>query len=167
MINRLITKDKLVINYKVRGLCTTPYPNHPKGCPNFYKNRPDCPPQAPKIEDFFDLHYPIGIVYVTLDFLSHRNKMKQLHPKWSDRQVDCCLYWQPKLNKLLKEKVYEGLRQYHREICSKRASLSCQATFCPEAMGVNVTASMKNIGITLEWPPKNIVRKVALIGVKK
>jgi hypothetical protein len=40
-------------------------------------------------------------------------------------------------------------------------------SYCPEAMGVNVTATMKNLGVELEWPPKNIVRKVAIIGVRK
>jgi hypothetical protein len=28
------------------------------------------------------------------------------------------------------------------------------ATDCPEAMGVNVTATMKNCGVELEWPLK-------------
>ena len=42
-----------------------------------------------------------------------------------------------------------------------------KTSFCPEAMGVNVTATMKNIGVTLEWPPQEVVRKVAIIGVRK
>ena len=40
-------------------------------------------------------------------------------------------------------------------------------TFCPEAMGVNVTATMKNLGVKLEWPPETVVHKVAIIGVRK
>jgi hypothetical protein len=33
-------------------------------------------------------------------------------------------------------------------------------------MGVNVTATLKDAGIELEWPPKKFVRQVALAGVK-
>jgi hypothetical protein len=36
------------------------------------------------------------------------------------------------------------------------------ATMCPEAMGVNVTATMKEIGIQLEWPPKRWAHQVAM-----
>ncbi|HUS88307.1 MAG TPA: hypothetical protein VMW91_02880 [Desulfosporosinus sp.] len=42
-----------------------------------------------------------------------------------------------------------------------------KTTYCPEAMGVNVTATMKNLGIELEWPPQNVVHKVAIIGIRK
>lgn len=39
--------------------------------------------------------------------------------------------------------------------------------FRPEAMGVNVSLTMKNAGLILEWPPRNIVHKIAFIGVLK
>lgn len=42
-----------------------------------------------------------------------------------------------------------------------------KTTYCPEAMGVNVTATMKNLGVTLEWPPQKVVYKVAIIGTIK
>ena len=35
---------------------------------------------------------------------------------------------------------------------------------CPEANGVNVTRTLKEYGIELEWPPKRIVRQIAIIG---
>jgi hypothetical protein len=31
-------------------------------------------------------------------------------------------------------------------------------------MGVNVTATMDNAGIMLEWPPKNVAYQIALAG---
>jgi hypothetical protein len=40
------------------------------------------------------------------------------------------------------------------------------ATQCAEAMGVNFTETMRiNCGIELEWPPKETVYKISLIGV--
>ena len=38
------------------------------------------------------------------------------------------------------------------------------ATFCPEAMGVNVTQTLKEAGVELEWPPEKTVIKVAFVG---
>ena len=34
----------------------------------------------------------------------------------------------------------------------------------PEAGGVDVTATMKKIGVNLEWPPEHMVYLVALVG---
>ena len=38
---------------------------------------------------------------------------------------------------------------------------------CPEAAGVNVTATMASIDIDLEWPPVTVAYQVALAGIKK
>lgn len=149
---------EIVIDYSVRELCYRPYPNHPKGCPNYGK-RPKCPPRGPKVEDVFDVTNGFTIVYVSLDFAAHRRKMKSKYPNWSQRQIDCCLYWQNSLNKNLRDEVFHLMRG--------RFPSSYKASFCPEAMGVNITATMKNVGIELEWPPQNIVYKVAIIGTRK
>jgi len=37
----------------------------------------------------------------------------------------------------------------------------------PEAMGVNVTETMKRVGIELEWPPVNVAYQIALAGIFK
>jgi hypothetical protein len=34
----------------------------------------------------------------------------------------------------------------------------------PEAAGVNITATMKSIGIDLEWPPKTVTYQVVVAG---
>jgi predicted metal-binding protein len=151
---------KPVINYTVRSLCFKPYPNHPKGCPNFGK-RDICPPQAPPISSFFDLDKKIMAVVIHFSLELHRQKMLAEHPNWSKRQTDCCLYWQGTVRKQLKQEIAYNLT---------RANLfdggELIATDCPEAMGVDVTATMKKVGIILEWPPEKIVRKIAFIGTQ-
>ena len=37
---------------------------------------------------------------------------------------------------------------------------------CPEGAGVNITTTMKSIGIDLEWPPKRYAYQVVLAGKK-
>lgn len=149
----------VVVDYSVRELCYHPYPNHPKGCPNYGKHG-SCPPKCPRIEDWFDISEGFWVVWIIFDFAAHRRNMRRKHPEWSQRQIDCCLYWQGRANKMLREEVadvkyyLEGRGDWH-------------VSFCPEAMGVNVTATMKNLDVELEWPPETIVYKVAIIGVKK
>ena len=36
--------------------------------------------------------------------------------------------------------------------------------YCPEAMGVNVTETMKNVGIILEWPPETVTYQIVIAG---
>ena len=150
-----LIKD-IVIDSSVRGLCSRPYPNHPKGCPNFGK-RITCPPRCPNFHDYYDISKGFWIVWIEFDFAAHRRRMKKKHPNWSQRQKECCLYWQGTANKMLREAVADV--EYYL-----KGTGNWKTTYCPEAMGVNVTATMKNLDVELEWPPQNIVRKVAIIG---
>jgi len=150
----------IVIDKSVRGLCRRPYPNHPKGCPNYGK-RSTCPPQVKLINEIFDANKGFWIVWVDFDFASHCNNMKTKHPEWTQRQIECCLYWQGTARKMLRGAV-DGIWYYLKDQ-KETWMVNC----IPEAMGVNVTETMKLLGVELEWPPKKIVRKVALLGVER
>lgn len=149
---------KPIINDSVRNLCFKAYRGHPKGCPNFSK-RDICPPKAPRIADCFDLSKRVMAVCVHFNIGQHIEKMRVKHPEWSDRQCACCLYWQGTVRKWLRKEVAYNLS---RTALFDGGELI--STDCPEAMGVDVTATMKQSGIILEWPPKKIVRKIAFIG---
>ncbi len=143
----------LCIDPVVRWWCCMPYPNHPKGCPNFNK-KAQCPPKCPLVGEVLDFNSPLYLVWNEFDFGGHVSRMKSKHPGWSKRQLECCLYWQPKARKALRKKVANFLAD-----CPGNTVF-----FCPEAMGVNVTVSMEAIGITLEWPPVTKTYQVALAG---
>lgn len=84
--------------------------------------------------------------------------MKAIHPGWSQRQVECCLYWQGTARKQLRAEIdifAFSITQYIIQILTR-----------PEANGVNVTATMKTVGIELEWPPNKKAYQVALAGTK-
>jgi len=155
-----------ILDDRIRGLCTRPYPNHPKGCPNFGE-RPDCPPKEKHLEEVFDATQSFWALWAEFDFAAHRAKMQHAHPTWSDRQVDCCLYWQGTVRKFLRHHAQAWLVNHAGRLSKALvARQGIMYTEGPEAMGVNVTATMKKIGVELEWPPKNIVRKIFLAGVK-
>ena len=38
-------------------------------------------------------------------------------------------------------------------------------TMCPEAMGLDVTTTLRNAGVEIEWPPVEKALQVAFVGV--
>ena len=149
-------KVKPVLKKSVRGLCVRPYTNHPRGCPN-YNKRGNCPPKARLLGDIIDLSKPVWLIFNAFDFGSHTKKMRARHPEWTDRQVECCLYWQNTARKQLRDKIADFLAAR-----SKGSHLI--VLDCPEACGVDITATMESIGVKMEWPPVTVAYQVALVG---
>lgn len=152
-----------VMDSRVRGLCVKPYGNNKKGCPNFNdpKHAYRCPPGAPFFDRYFDLSRPIYAVVNDFPYGEHVKRMLATPKKdGSARSLDeakCVLYWQNTARKQLQAKIYAAL-----------ATLpGYEATWCPEGMGVNVTETLAKAGITLEWPPKQIARQVAFLGIRR
>lgn len=141
----------IVESHLMRSLCCHQYYNHPLGCPN-YDKKPGCPPKAKIFDKVYDMSQPIYAIYNTFDLASHIAKMREKHPRWSDRQLKCCLYWQGTARKRLKEQI-RLFRLGHSEFSV------CKT---PEAMGVNLTQTMINVGIELEWPPVNKTYQIVL-----
>jgi len=135
-------------------LCRRRYPNHAKGCPN-YGRKKGCPPTTRRIFDVLDpLAGPIFAIYNRFDLAAHVRRLKARHPGWTDGQLYCCLYWQPRARK--------SLRHHIAFFLWTRPGYHVVAT--PEALGVNVTATMQTAGIELEWPPRKVAYQVVLAG---
>jgi len=134
--------------------CKLSYPNHPKGCPMF-NTRLTCPPQAPHVSKVLDMSQEMWIAYSLFDLKSHKEKMKQLHPQWTERQCQNVLYWQGTSRK-----------QARQIAAALQAALSLDiAIECPEGMGVNVYATMAIHKVPLEKIKElQICRHVILLG---
>lgn len=145
----IVELPEVVVDPKVRGLCVHPYPGHPKGCPNFNR-KAGCPPKCPP----FTLRPPYVALVNEFDLAAHVERMRAKHPTWSMRQFVNCLYWQPGARAQLRRLVVPWLRE-HR---------GWTVASCPEAGGVNVTATLSRVGIQLEWPPRRIARQVVIAG---
>lgn len=152
---------ELVISRKCRGYCKLPYPGHPKGCPN-YGVKPTCPPKREHIEDLIvtSTRRTTWVIYTVFDLQAHVSHMKALHPRWSYRQAACCLYWQAGARRNLEREISRFLAFRPYSIMATGLKI----VRIPEATGVDVTATMKSIGIILEWPPKRDVYQVAVAG---
>ncbi len=143
-----------VIRPEVRGLCARPYAGHPAGCPN-WGARDTCPPAARPLGEVLDLARPVWAIWNRFDVAGHAARMRRRHPDWSHRQVICCRYWQPTARAQLRRRV--------RAFVAEHPALA--VLYTPEACGVDVTATLSSVGVTLEWPPVQWTHQVALAGV--
>ena len=107
------------------------------------------------LDELLDLNQTVYCVWNRFDLGAHVQRMGKRHPDWSDRKLRCVLYWQGTARKQLREKVEAVLAEIQGMI----------ALYCPEASGVDVTATMASIGVELEWPPNQWAYQVALVGV--
>jgi len=151
-----LNKEHIILDERARGeWCLLPYPNHPKGCPNYGKKQ-ICPPFSRPFQDIIEP--PFYIVIESFDLEAQAKKMKKIHPEWSDRQCRNLLYWQKGVVKKLKEKADKFINAQDENLILIEV---------PEANGVNLFKTCENIGIILERSPRNIVRKIMMLGRKK
>jgi predicted metal-binding protein len=145
----MIIKLKSIILLSTNlNLCIKSYPGHSRGCPN-YNHKKGCPPLKYRFNE--KTLPPYYAIINEFNLAKHVARMKSLHPQWSERQLVCCLYWQQTARKQLQSKINEFLNNHNYIVDT-----------CPEASGVNVTQTLQQHGIELEWPPRNIVRQVAI-----
>jgi len=143
----------LVIDEAAREWCKLPYPNHPKGCPN-YGVRDTCPPKIKRIAEVFDLSRPHFFILVEFDLASHVAAMAKKHPNWTDRQCRCVLYWQGKPRSKLKKESKKFVEN----------NPGTSFTTCPEAMGINVFRTCHKHGLMMKKNPQKTVYKISFVG---
>ena len=134
--------------------CSLPYPNHKKGCPNLGKEQ--CPPNAPRFKDIAEP--PYYAVVVSFDLKAHAERMKEKHPKWSERQCRNLLYWQGGVRKKLKNEAYKL-----KEDLKKAFEKPFIVLEIPEANGVNVFTTMSKSGKRMEISKPDTIHKVMLV----
>jgi predicted metal-binding protein len=151
-----------VIDIQMRDLCKRPYHGHPVGCPNYGK-RSICPPESETLDEYFDLAKPVWALWMEFDIAAQAQRMQMRHSNWNWRQLVNCRYWQGTVRKALRTHAAGWMQRAKTAVPEHADKLAIIS--CPEAMGVNVTETMANIGIKLEWPPKQITRLIYLVGV--
>lgn len=154
-----ITRHFVLLNREPIELCQTPYPGHPKGCPNHGK-RKTCPPKAKLWTEKWVRTHHLWVIWTVFDFGKHRRAMRRAHPDWSRRQTECCLYWQGTARRRLKDEIERFLSTEWYDYGLRRMMFKIET--CPEAHGLNVTATMAAIGRILEWPPREKTYQVAV-----
>ena len=146
----MILLNEIVYDERARNgiWCKIPYPDHPKGCPNF----PHCPEKYRDFKDY--MGYKWYAVIEEFDLATHVEKMKEKHPNWTKRQCRNLLYWQNGVRKRLREKAYRNYHPLQGDVLLE----------IPEACGVNVFETMSKVGVIFQRSEPNYVIKVMLIG---
>jgi len=154
-----INPEIIVYERKIQGFCAKKYQGHPHGCPNYGKKE-GCPPGVKLINELFELNNNYNnffLIWIDYNIGAFANKMKKLHPDWTERQCYNPRLWQPTARKMLRAVETVAVAKYKLETILTS----------PEAHGVDVTQLIKDAaGIELEWPPRNTTRVVALGGTK-
>lgn len=143
----------VVIDSRAMGTwCQLSYQNHPKGCPNYAK-RKTCPPFSKPLNDLVES--PFYLVIQNFDIEAQAKRMKERHPNWTEKQSRNCLYWQRGLMKKLRKEAEEFVDRQDNDLMLLEI---------PEANGVDLFNTCKNLGIILERRPRKTIRKMMVIG---
>jgi hypothetical protein len=167
---KIIPLEEVVMDLRARDWCKFPYPDHPKGCPNYGKKE-GCPPSAPIWTDV--MKSPYVMVAVRFNLAEWARQLKEKNPHFTDRQARCCLYWQGMVRKRLKDECKDfvsTLTRYASDMKALGRNLpdpNPVIHYCPEAMGVHVFETCYKNGVKLHKNPQDYVWKVAIIGEKK
>jgi len=144
-----IPSEYIVYDKKILNLCRVPFYNHSKGCPNWNKKE-GCPPNVLLIDKILDFNKELYIIYTEFNVGEFAEKMRLMHPEWHKhpRQWYNPRRWQPKARKLHAKDQLLAMKTGIDTILSSA-----------EANGVNITDTIKNIGIILkwDWPPLHIL----------
>jgi len=160
--------------------CQTPYKNHPNGCPNYHCNW-SCPPYAPKVQEtrnslktftfFWILIMEIPIPKININFIK---KWKTKHDfsritrnlnnfleYFQIQHSDWAVYFCSECRLCLEKK-------YSRCNCpSEPCRFPDKIRISPEAAGIDVFATLKNIDLEMEELPKTNLRRMAMCATDK
>ncbi len=165
-----ILPETIHFTKKTRLWCRLPYPDHPNGCPN-YNNNPVCPPNAPFLSNITDNYNYFYLITGRFNLLSYKESMLQRHPKWSERQATCVLYWQGSAKRHIKDFVKEIYSEHPENsfflLSSgsgyKRLDIQQEKIYSMEAAGIDVFKTLRKNSIKFELKPKRFVLLVNLL----
>ena len=139
-----------------RSMCIRPYKGHKNGCPNFGK-LPTCPPNIPCMYDqMFDMSdvYAVVTTYYLEEYFEERRKKR---PDLPEGQIQNIRNWQPTA---LKENDY-AISEFYRENPNLYIYVSTRLLEC---MGVDVVGTMKEVGLYIKFPVKEIAYRVSFVA---
>jgi predicted metal-binding protein len=142
-----------VCDHRIKAHCLDPYYKHPKGCPN-WGVKIGCPPEAPFFSDVYSKDVYIGAV--KFNFEEYLFSRRQTHPDWTERAIRNPRHWQGH--------VRSEMRQFLFDYLSNHPEINGEILTNPEALGVNLFATCKKVGIQLEQTPQKFVYQVVLIA---
>jgi predicted metal-binding protein len=168
-----ISKDLIIFDPIVQSYC-----NNPEYLCPYYGHSWACPPNAPYLEEEIMNYKKYYLIYTKFDLKGkkHNKHKKSLSYSYMRENME---YEMENFLETHREKFNELriLWDGHCRICEKedkKCSIEdddpCRypdkIRYSMEAVGIDVTQTVKNVNIDIEWPPINHVYRFGLVCIK-
>jgi predicted metal-binding protein len=176
----------IIFDPKVQTYCVSPSFK----CPS-YGHSWTCPPEAPYMEDIVAQFKEFFLIYYQLDLSEYIKNQKMVYPKKSEASIKNMLYSSGFLHNKLENEILEFIEKYSKpfkeklvlwdgycRICSNKLDKGCtydsgkpcrypeERKYSMEAVGIDVTKTVSQLKLDIEWPPTNFLYRFGLICFK-
>ncbi len=181
-----INFNDIIFDEKVQTYCI----NSNFRCPS-YGHSWACPPEAPYLEQEVSKYIKFYLIFVKFNLDSYVEKEKLKHPKRNEISIRNALFMKNLLRDDLEEEIKKFLKDHQDlynekfvlwdgfcRICSNEKDNGCtydegepcrypdKKRYSMEAVGIDVTQSVRNLKFNLEWPPNEFVYRFGLVCFK-
>jgi len=182
---KLDVKD-VIFDPKVQTYCVSPSYK----CPS-YGHSWTCPPEAPYFESEVAKFKECYLIYYELNLSDYVKNEKAKYPEKSETAIKNTVYTNKLLHNKLESEILDFLDKYqehyeeklilwdgHCRICSNKVDKGCtydsgkpcrypdKRKYSMEAVGVDVTTTVSNLNLNIQWPPKDFLYRFGLVCLK-
>jgi len=176
----------IVFDPKVQTYCINPNFK----CPS-YGHSWACPPEAPYLEQEVSQYKQFYLIFVKYNLKKYTEKEKAKHPSRSEISIRNAFFMKNLLRNNLEQEIKLFINEQqnsHEEklilwdgfcrVCSNERDKGCtydagdpcrypdNKRYSMEAVGIDVSQTVKNLKFNLEWPPNDFVYRFGLVCLK-
>lgn len=176
----------ILFDPKVQTYCVNPNFK----CPS-YGHSWACPPEAPYLEEEVSKYQKFFLIYVKFNLRKYIQRKKVRHPNRSETTIKNAFFMKNLLRDKLEQEIFsfiEGNQPFLEEIlilwdgfcrvCYNKNDKGCtydsgdpcrypdRKRYSMEAVGIDVTKTVKNLNFGLEWPPNDYVYRFGLVCIR-
>lgn len=176
----------IIFDPKVQTYCVSPSYK----CPS-YGHSWACPPEAPYLEAEVAKFKEFYLIYYQLNLSDYIKKEKAKYPEKSEATIKNMVYTNNLLHDKLENEIIDFLDKYKKpyeeklilwdgycRICSNKLDKGCtydtgkpcrypdKRKYSMEAVGIEVTTTVANLNLNIQWPPKDFLYRFGLICFK-
>jgi len=176
----------IIFDPKVQTYCVNPNFR----CPS-YGHSWACPPVAPYLEQEVSKYEKFYLIFVKFNLQSYIEKEKEKHPKRSEMSIRNAFFMKNLLRDRLEQEIKLFINEYENfyeeklilwdgfcRLCFNEKDKGCtydagdpcrypdKKRYSMEAVGIDVTQTVKNKNFNLEWPPNEFIYRFGLVCFK-
>ncbi|MFW9877121.1 MAG: DUF2284 domain-containing protein [Candidatus Thorarchaeota archaeon] len=182
-----IRLSDIIFDPKVQTYCISPNFK----CPS-YEHSWSCPPEAPYLEELVSKFNKFYLIYYKLNITEQVKKEKAKNHEMNENEIRNVLLIGNFLRNKLEEEIHIFFENYRTECeqklilwdgfcrtCFNEIDKGCtyddgdpcrypdKKRFSMEAVGIDVTHTVRNLNFNIEWPPTNYVYRFGLVCFKQ